>query len=41
MQADMALDFELLKSTYPFARLTGPANVLVMPACTPLISPRA
>jgi malate dehydrogenase (oxaloacetate-decarboxylating)(NADP+) len=31
MQADMALDFELLKSTYPFARLTGPANVLVMP----------
>ncbi|WP_329958350.1 NADP-dependent malic enzyme [Reyranella aquatilis] len=31
MQADMALDFELLKSTYPFTRLTGPANVLVMP----------
>ena len=31
MQADMALDYELLKSTYPFARLTGPANVLVMP----------
>jgi len=31
MQADMALDFELLKTTYPFTRLTGPANVLVMP----------
>jgi malate dehydrogenase (oxaloacetate-decarboxylating)(NADP+) len=31
MQADMALDYELLKSTYPFARLTGPANVLIMP----------
>jgi malate dehydrogenase (oxaloacetate-decarboxylating)(NADP+) len=31
MQADMALDYNLLKSTYPFARLTGPANVLIMP----------
>jgi malate dehydrogenase (oxaloacetate-decarboxylating)(NADP+) len=31
MQADMALDFELLKSTYPFTRLTGPANILIMP----------
>src|SRR3954464_14813973 len=31
MQADMALDYTLLKSTYPFTRLTGPANVLVMP----------
>jgi malate dehydrogenase (oxaloacetate-decarboxylating)(NADP+) len=31
MQADMALDYELLKSTYPFTRLTGAANVLVMP----------
>jgi malate dehydrogenase (oxaloacetate-decarboxylating)(NADP+) len=31
MQADMALDYTLLKSTYPFARLTGPANVLIMP----------
>jgi malate dehydrogenase (oxaloacetate-decarboxylating)(NADP+) len=31
MQADMALDYKLLKATYPFARLTGPANVLVMP----------
>ena len=32
MQADMALDYELLRETYPFCRLTGPANVLVMPA---------
>ncbi len=31
MQADMALDFDLLKSTYPFTRLTGPANILIMP----------
>jgi malate dehydrogenase (oxaloacetate-decarboxylating)(NADP+) len=31
MQADMALDHELLKATYPFCRLTVPANVLVMP----------
>ncbi len=31
MQADMALDFELMKSVYPFVRLTGPANILIMP----------
>jgi malate dehydrogenase (oxaloacetate-decarboxylating)(NADP+) len=31
MQADMALDYELLRETYPFCRLTGPANVLIMP----------
>nr|WP_139373943.1 NADP-dependent malic enzyme [Enhydrobacter aerosaccus] len=31
MQADMALDHALMKATYPFCRLTGPANVLVMP----------
>ena len=31
MQADMALDYELLHETYPFCRLTGPANVLIMP----------
>ena len=31
MQADMALDYELMRETYPFCRLTGPANVLVMP----------
>ena len=41
MQADMALDYELLRETYPFCRLTGPANVLVMPACIPPTSPRA
>jgi malate dehydrogenase (oxaloacetate-decarboxylating)(NADP+) len=29
MQADTALDFIKLKSTYPFSRLTGPANILV------------
>ena len=32
MTADVALDDELRKRLYPFARLTGPANVLVMPA---------
>jgi malate dehydrogenase (oxaloacetate-decarboxylating)(NADP+) len=31
MQADMALDYELLRETYPLVRLTGPANVLIMP----------
>jgi malate dehydrogenase (oxaloacetate-decarboxylating)(NADP+) len=31
MSADVALDPELLK-LYPFCRLSGPANVLVMPA---------
>ena len=31
MQADMALDYQLMRDTYPFCRLTGPANVLVMP----------
>src|SRR5215468_6026635 len=31
MQADMALDYQLLQETYPFCRLTGAANVLVMP----------
>ena len=32
MTADVALDDELRQRVYPFARLTGPANVLVMPA---------
>jgi len=32
MQANVALDYELLRRLYPFARLTGPANVLIMPA---------
>ncbi len=31
MTAEMALDYELMKKLYPFCRLTGPANVLVMP----------
>jgi malate dehydrogenase (oxaloacetate-decarboxylating)(NADP+) len=32
MQANVALDYELMRKFYPFARLSGPANVLVMPA---------
>jgi malate dehydrogenase (oxaloacetate-decarboxylating)(NADP+) len=32
MQADVALSFELMKARYPFCRLSGPANVLIMPA---------
>jgi malate dehydrogenase (oxaloacetate-decarboxylating)(NADP+) len=32
MAADVALNRDLMTSTYPFCRLTGPANVLVMPA---------
>jgi malate dehydrogenase (oxaloacetate-decarboxylating)(NADP+) len=32
MAADVALDYELMKRLYPFCRLTGPANVLVMPS---------
>jgi malate dehydrogenase (oxaloacetate-decarboxylating)(NADP+) len=31
MAADVALNDELMRRTYPFCRLTGPANVLVMP----------
>ena len=31
MTADVALDFDLMKDRYPFSRLTGPANVLIMP----------
>jgi malate dehydrogenase (oxaloacetate-decarboxylating)(NADP+) len=31
MAADVALDFELMRAHYPFCRLSGPANVLVMP----------
>lgn len=31
MAADVALDHELMKRLYPFCRLTGPANVLIMP----------
>ncbi len=32
MQADVALNFELMRERYPFCRLSGPANVLIMPA---------
>ncbi|QEX19780.1 malic enzyme [Hypericibacter terrae] len=32
MQADVALDFDLMRRLYPFSRLKGPANILVMPA---------
>ena len=31
MAADVALDYDLMKRLYPFCRLTGPANILVMP----------
>jgi malate dehydrogenase (oxaloacetate-decarboxylating)(NADP+) len=31
MSPDVALDFDLMRNLYPFCRLTGPANVLVMP----------
>ena len=31
MSAEIALNGELMKSMYPFCRLSGPANVLVMP----------
>jgi malate dehydrogenase (oxaloacetate-decarboxylating)(NADP+) len=31
MAADVALDFDLMKRLYPFCRLTGPANVLILP----------
>ncbi len=31
MTADIALDHNLMKTRYPFSRLTGPANILVMP----------
>jgi malate dehydrogenase (oxaloacetate-decarboxylating)(NADP+) len=32
MQANVALDFNLMRTLYPFCRLSGPANVLIMPA---------
>ncbi|MGV1915950.1 NADP-dependent malic enzyme [Rhizobium sp. 22-785-1] len=32
MSADIALNHQKMQSQYPFARLSGPANVLVMPA---------
>jgi malate dehydrogenase (oxaloacetate-decarboxylating)(NADP+) len=32
MQASIALDGDLMRQLYPFCRLSGPANVLIMPA---------
>ena len=32
MTAEIALDYELMDRLYPFCRLSGPANVLIMPA---------
>ena len=32
MQANVALDYELMRRLYPFCRLKGPAHVLIMPA---------
>ena len=31
MSAEVALDYALMQSSYPFSRLKGPANVLIMP----------
>ena len=31
MTAEVALDHDLIKQNYPFCRLSGPANVLIMP----------
>ena len=31
MSAEVALNFALMRDRYPFCRLTGPANVLIMP----------
>jgi malate dehydrogenase (oxaloacetate-decarboxylating)(NADP+) len=31
MQANIALNYDLMRDLYPFCRLSGPANVLVMP----------
>jgi malate dehydrogenase (oxaloacetate-decarboxylating)(NADP+) len=35
MAADVALDATLMRQHYPFCRLSGPANVLIMPALDP------
>ncbi len=32
MQANIALDYDLMRRLFPFCRLSGPANVLIMPA---------
>ena len=31
MTAEVALDYNLIKENYPFCKLSGPANVLIMP----------
>ena len=31
MQASIALNHDLMREFFPFCRLTGPANVLIMP----------
>lgn len=31
MTADVALDYQLMQQRYPFCRLSGPANILIMP----------
>ena len=31
MTANVALDFDLMQNRYPFSRLKGPANILIMP----------
>ena len=31
MTADVALNYDLMRQNYPFCRLSGPANVLIMP----------
>jgi malate dehydrogenase (oxaloacetate-decarboxylating)(NADP+) len=35
LAADVALDHDLMRQHYPFCRLSGPANVLIMPALDP------
>jgi malate dehydrogenase (oxaloacetate-decarboxylating)(NADP+) len=35
LAADVALDYDLMRQHYPFCRLSGPANVLIMPALDP------
>jgi malate dehydrogenase (oxaloacetate-decarboxylating)(NADP+) len=32
MQANVALDIELMRERFPFCRLSAPANILIMPA---------
>ena len=31
MTANVALDYNLMRDRYPFSRLNGPANILIMP----------